>query len=86
MKIDDILKREKFKELDLFLTTEMDRLAGKKLVEKMMKVMENEKHARDWFYTPLIPLNGKRPYDYCKEKKFSEIENLLERIENGIYS
>tara|TARA_Y100000310_G_scaffold345695_1_gene468433 strand:+ start:15700 stop:15960 length:261 start_codon:yes stop_codon:yes gene_type:complete len=86
MKIDDLLGLEQFKELDLFLTQEMHRLAGDDLVERMTNVLENEENARDWFYSPIKSLDDKRPYDYCKDGKISEVENVLNRIEHGVYS
>ena len=86
MQIEDILETEQFKKLDLFLTEEMNEYAGKELVKKMLEVLDGEKSARGWFYTPLISLRGKRPYDYCKEGEILEVENLLGRIENGIFS
>lgn len=86
MRIDDILKQGQFRELDLFLTEEMHNYAGTNLTEKMIEVWESEKDARDWFYTPLKILKGKRPYDYCREGKIDEIESLLGRIDAGVYS
>ncbi len=84
MNIDDILKQEKFKELDLFLTEEMQKVAGKDLVKKMISVWESKEIARNWFYNNAIALGGKRPYDYCKEGKTKEVEDLLGRIEYGV--
>ena len=85
MQIDDILKQGQFKELDLFLTEEMNNYAGE-LVEKMIEIWESEKSARDWFYTPLLSLEGKRPYDYCREGKVDLLRSLLGRIEAGVFS
>ncbi len=86
MEIDDILKKERFKELDSFLTEEMHRYAGDDLVKKMKDALGAGNSARSWFYSPLISLGGKRPYDYCKNGNLSEIEDLLGRIEHGVYS
>lgn len=86
MEIDDILKGERFRELDSFLTEEMHRYAGDDLVKKMNEVMGTENRARNWFYSPLVHLGGERPYDYCKNGNLSEIEEMLGRIESGIYS
>jgi len=86
MQIDDILKKGQFRELDLFLTEEMNNYAGTELVEKMIEFWESEKDARNWFYTPLLSLEGKRPYDYCKEGKADLVRSLLGRIESGVFS
>ncbi|VVB82847.1 Uncharacterised protein [uncultured archaeon] len=86
MQIDDILKQGQFRELDLFLTEKMNNCAGTELVEKMIELWESEKDARDWFYTPLKGLEGKRPYDYCREGKIDEVGSLLGRIAAGVYS
>ncbi|MDP3966063.1 MAG: MbcA/ParS/Xre antitoxin family protein [archaeon] len=81
MKIEDILKEERFKELDLFLTEEMKKFAGNDLIQKMKEVI-GEEDARNWFYSPY--LGGKRPYDYCKEGNTSEVRDILSRIEYGL--
>lgn len=47
MQIDDILKQGQFRELDLFLTEEMNNYAGTELVEKMIEFWESEKEARN---------------------------------------
>lgn len=86
MRIDDLLKTKQFKELDLFLTKEMVKYAGIELFQKMIEVLENETSAKNWFYSPLSSLDGKRPYDYCKEGKLSEVEKVLGRFEHGVYS
>lgn len=86
MEIDDILKEEKFKELDSFLTEEMQRYAGDNLINKMKSTMGTENRARNWFYSPLVSLKGKRPYDYCKNGNLSEVEYMLGRMECGVYS
>ncbi len=85
MNINDILKQERFKELDLFLTQEMYHYAGDGLVKKMIDLLETEDSARDWFYSSLKSLGGKRPYDYCKKGDISEVENLIGRIAHGVY-
>ncbi|MBI4919197.1 DUF2384 domain-containing protein [archaeon] len=86
MNIDDILKQEKFKELDVFLNEEMIKLAGQDLVKKMTSIWGSEKAARDWFYSSALGLGDKRPYDYCKEGKKKDVEALLGRIAYDIYS
>ena len=86
MNIDDFLKRKKFRNLDEYLTDEMHKRAGDDLVSQMIDVFETKEDARNWFYSPLIALGGKRPYDLCKEGNIQEVENELGRIEHGIYS
>lgn len=93
MNIEDILKEERFRELDELLTEEMRKYAGKKLLKKMkaafeMRAFEKIKRrkdwldqARQWFYSPNSSLkNSARPYDYCKEGKISDLEPLLDHI------
>jgi hypothetical protein len=85
MQIDDILKLEKFKELDELLNKEMRKYAGEKLIKRMKKVFYGEAAARDWFYSKLLPLGGKRPYDYCRTGRIEIIERELERIDKGVF-
>lgn len=80
MDIDDILKLDRFKGLDLFLTSEMNKYAGKEIAEKMLEIFEDEKTARDWFYTAVFSLGYERPYDYCKKAKIAEVQKELERV------
>ncbi len=84
MNIEDFLKTEQFKELDEFLNEEMKKYAENELLEKMDFVFGDSEKSRNWFYTSLIALGGKRSYDYCKEGKSSYIEDVLGRIEHGI--
>lgn len=85
MNINDILKQERFQNFDQFLTQQMYDYAGDDLVKKMIDVLDTEDYARDWFYSSLKSLGGKRPYDYCKKGDISEVEDILGRIEHGIY-
>ena len=85
MKIDDILKKGP-KDLESYLIKEMYDTAGKDLVKKMVRFFGSINLARDWFYTPLIPLNYLRPYDYCKGQKNSEIDKLLDKLDKDIYT
>jgi len=85
MQIDDILKQEQFKSLELFLDKEMNNY-GTELVKKSIDIFGSKESARDWFYTPLMALEGKRPYDYCREGKADLVRSLLGRIEAGVFS
>lgn len=86
MNIEDLLKTEKFRELDIFLDSEMKKYAGEELIEKMNSVFGDYDKSKDWFYSKLIVLNNERPYDYCKRGNASELKDLLGRIEHGIIS
>lgn len=86
MNIDDFLKRKQFRYLNEFLTDEMHRKAGDDLVSQMIGVFKTKEKARNWFYSPLLALGSKRPYDLCKEGNRQEVEEVLGRIEYGIYS
>jgi len=86
MQINDILKQEKFKDLNSFLTKEMYDCAGDNLVRKMIDVLDNEINAREWFYSHVRGLGGERPYDYCKKGKNSEVEDLIMRLAYGVYT
>ena len=85
MDIDDILKQPRFKDLDNFLTEEMDRVAGKELVARIGEIFEKE-NVRDWFYSSIPAFGGSRPYDYCKNGEHEKVKDVLGRIEWGIYS
>lgn len=83
MTIDDKLNND---ENDLaILDKEMEKVAGLELIDRMIKVLDNRDSARKWFYTQIISLGNQRPYDYCKEGKHQEVEDLLGRIEYGVY-
>jgi len=84
--INDILRREEFKELEDFLNHEMHTLSGDFLMGRMLEVFNNGLIARNWFYTELPALDHYRPYDYCKDGRAHEVEELLGRLEHGIYS
>ncbi len=87
MNIDDFLKRKQFQVLDEYLTSEMNRTAGEDLVSRMKDVFEaREEEVRDWYFSNIGALGGKRPYDVCKEGNSQEVEKILSRIEHGVYS
>lgn len=87
MEIDDILKNpEKVKESHSLLIQEMYKTAGKELTEQVINTFGDEDYARNWFYSSLFAFGWKRPYDYCKEGKISEVKDELGRIEHGISS
>ena len=91
MNIDDFfdgfLKQKECKSLNKYLTQEMQQSAGEDLISQMINVFDGaEENALNWFYTPLIALGGKRPYDICKEDKHELVKTILYHIEYGIYS
>ena len=58
-----------------------------RLVGKAIDVMEGEKNARDWLTSPQHGLGGATPLDYADtEVGAREVENLLGRIEHGVFS
>ncbi|NPE26948.1 DUF2384 domain-containing protein [Methanococcoides sp. SA1] len=76
----------RFRRLDRALTREMYEVARGPLVERIMDVFEcSEGEARNWFYDSAFGLDGDTPYNYCKDGKFREVEDLLGRIEHGIF-
>ncbi len=67
------------------LEKEMYNVAGKDLVERMIEVLGKENYL-EWFYSPNTVLNNKKPYDFCKEGKQSEVDDLIGRLEHGVFS
>jgi len=83
MDILDILKEES-PELYKKLRNNMYDFLGFGLSRKTIQLFGNKEKARDWFYSKIIALENKRPYDLAKEGNLSEIENELKRIEHGL--
>jgi putative toxin-antitoxin system antitoxin component (TIGR02293 family) len=69
-------------------TAESDRaLRYARLSGKAIEVMESETDARQWLNSPQFGLGGAVPLEYAKtEIGAREVENLLGRIEHGVYS
>ncbi len=58
-----------------------------KLMGKAVEVMESEENARQWLNSPQFGLGGAVPLEYAEtEVGAREVENLLGRIEYGVYS
>jgi putative toxin-antitoxin system antitoxin component (TIGR02293 family) len=58
-----------------------------RLMGKAVQVFENELAARRWLKSPQIGLGGAVPLDYAEtEVGAREVEDLLGRIEYGVYS
>ena len=58
-----------------------------RLMDKAVQVMESEENARRWLNSPQIGLGGAVPLDYAgTEVGAREVEDLLGRIEHGVYS
>jgi putative toxin-antitoxin system antitoxin component (TIGR02293 family) len=58
-----------------------------RLMGKAVEVMESEENARRWLTSPQFGLGGAVPLDYAEtEVGAREVEDLLGRIEYGVYS
>jgi putative toxin-antitoxin system antitoxin component (TIGR02293 family) len=58
-----------------------------KLMGKAVEVMESEGNARQWLTSPQFGLGGAVPLEYAEtEVGAREVEDLLVRIEYGVYS
>jgi len=67
---------------------ESDRLVRfARLMGKAVEVFETQENARRWLNSPQVGLGGKVPLDYAEtEIGAREVEDLLGRIEYGVYS
>ena len=55
--------------------------------DKAVDVLGDTDHARRWFKTPLKALEGKSPLEYSDtDIGAREVEDLLGRLENGVFS
>lgn len=58
-----------------------------RLMGKVVAVMESEEDARRWLASPQFGLGGAVPLEFAEtEVGAREVENLLGRIEHGVYS
>ena len=58
-----------------------------KLMGKAVEVLESEENARQWLTAPQFGLGGAVPLEYAEtEVGAREVEDLLGRIEHGVYS
>jgi len=58
-----------------------------RLMRKAIETMEGEESARLWLSSPQVGLGGELPLDYARtEAGAREVEDLLGRIEYGVYS
>ncbi len=58
-----------------------------RLMGKAVEVLESEENARAWLMSPQVGLGGEVPLDYAEtELGAREVEDLLGRIEYGVYS
>jgi putative toxin-antitoxin system antitoxin component (TIGR02293 family) len=72
-----------------FLPEESDRLVrASRLLAKAIELFEGDADAaRDWLSTPQVAFGGAVPLDVAKtELGAREVENLLGRLEYGVYS
>lgn len=85
MDVDDILGAE-FPQVDSELTRRMNELASTEVLEAMREVCGgDEKATRHFFYSSLRSLNGKRPYDLCKDENYSPILDACGIINFGVH-
>ncbi len=71
--------------LDAVESDRVIRLA--QLLGKAIQVMESEKNAQRWLSSPQFGLGGAIPLEFAKtEAGAREVEDLLGRIEFGVYS
>ena len=57
------------------------------LFQKTLEVVGDKQEARHWFTTPKKALGGKTPFEYAgTEVGAREVEDLLGRIEYGVYA
>ena len=58
-----------------------------RLMGKAVEVMESDENARRWLTSPQVGLGGAVPLEYAEtEVGAREVEDLLGRIEYGVYS
>ena len=58
-----------------------------RLMGRAVAVLESEAHARQWLSTPQFGLGGAVPLEYAEtELGAREVEDLLGRLEQGVYS
>lgn len=58
-----------------------------RLLGKAIEVMESKENARQWLSAPQVGLGGAVPLEYAEtEVGAREVEDLLGRIEHGVYS
>lgn len=58
-----------------------------RLMGRAMEVMETKENARQWLTSPQFGLGGAIPFEYAEtEVGAREVEDLLGRIEYGVYS
>lgn len=81
------LQRRKKSETALNLVQSDRLLRLAQLMGKAIDVLEGEENARQWLTTPQYGLGGALPLDYADtEVGAREVENLLGRIEHGVFS
>lgn len=71
-----------------FQTDESERLLRVGIVfDKAIEVLGSKDAARNWMKTPKKPLADRTPLEYCDtEPGAREVEDLLGRIEHGVFS
>jgi len=78
-------RKSKDEQFTLVESERILRLAS--LFQKASEVFESEEKARRWFKNPKRALGGNTPLDYADtEFGAREVEDLLNRIDHGVYS
>ena len=78
-------RRKKADHLEMPESERLIRIA--RLLRRAVEVFEREKAARDWLKTPAVAFSGETPLAYADtEVGAREVENLLGRLEHGIFS
>ncbi len=70
------------------LTDESERVLRISLLfDRAKEVLGDIEHARQWFKSPKVALGGKSPFEYADtEPGAREVEDLLGRLEHGVFS
>ena len=79
MDISDLLK-EHAPEFDRKLSKIMEDTAGDNVLKEMTETFKDPEDARSWYFSSLMGLGFKRPYDYCKAGDYNTIIETLGKI------
>jgi len=83
MDIDDMLNTPKFESLKRYLDDQLFSYTSDETRAKLMETFGDYHKARNWYYSELPALGGKRPYDLCKVGDEKLIYKELVNIEHG---
>jgi putative toxin-antitoxin system antitoxin component (TIGR02293 family) len=86
---DDVRFKEGYEmsQMEKTLTKPKSNKRVARLIERAARVLESGENARKWLTSPQIGLGGAVPMEYAgTEVGAREVEDLLGRIEHGVYS